>query len=87
MCLAALQATDAGEAFVHKVVDTLPPKPKPAKEAKTGSLSPKIQAAPAPAPPSLAETASAAKKQVHSLQLGLSYFNVMRHWLHDNPAS
>ena len=71
--LGCVQATDAGEAFVHKVVDSLMPKAKPAEEAaKTGSLAPKIQAAPAPAPPSLAETASAAKKQVHILLLRLS---------------
>ena len=81
-----MQATDAGEAFVHKVVDTLMPKAKPAEEAKTGSLAPKIQAAPAPAPPSPAETASAAKKQVHFMLLCLSCCNMMQHWAHVSPA-
>ena len=84
--LSCVQATDAGEAFVHKVVDTLMPKSKPAEEPKTGSLAPKIQAAPAPAPPSLAETASAAKKQVHFMLLCLGYCNMIQQWLHVDPV-
>ena len=46
VCLAALQATDAGEAFVHKVVDTLLPKPKPAKEAKNRQFEPQDTGSP-----------------------------------------
>lgn len=73
MCVICVQATDAGEAFMQKVVDTLLPKAEPVEEAaRTGGVRPKTWAAPAPAPPSLAQTASAAQKKVPILMLGSS---------------
>ena len=67
--LDCVQATDAGEAFMQKVVHTLLPKAEPVEDgARTGTIQPNTRAAPAPAPPTLAQTASAAKKQVQCVR-------------------
>ena len=72
--LLCLQATAAGEAFVHKVVHTLRPKPEPVEDAaRAGSLQTKIQAAPASTPPPApTQAASAVQKQVQCMLLKLS---------------
>ena len=73
-CLLCLQATAAGEAFVHKVVHILRPKVEPIEDAaRAGSLQTKIQATPASAPPTApSQTAPAVEKQVQWVLMTVS---------------
>lgn len=66
---AALKAAEQGKAQMEKVMrsvqSTLLPTAEPATDAsKPGTLKPKIQAAPAPAPPNLAQKSAAAQQKV-----------------------
>lgn len=55
---------------MHTVQHSILPKAEPVEEgSKSGTLKPKIQAAPVPSPPTLAKKASAAQKQVLKVAL------------------
>ena len=88
---AALKAAEQGKAHMEKVMrsvqSTLLPTAEPATDAsKTGTLKPKIQAPPAPAPPTLAQKSAAAQQKVrdalcwqHPVKAALKAFRVYRY--------